>query len=303
MISNIIGRYLLSKGLITSEQLFILLLEKKRIHIKMGLIAVEEGFMTQTQAELVYDYQSVMDKKFGEIAIEKGYLTEWEVESLLDKQGDAYLAFAQALSNQHLMNVEQLEECMREFQREYHLTLPDMEDLKSNDADRILPICMPAGCMSGGKNHYLHMAGTALRTLIRLADGDFCPKTAYFTKRCRVDNGVLRHMGGEQSITCGIVGRDRALVPIISALSKKRYREVNEEALAYVGELLNSIEEIYAGNLRQSGILLEKEELQSSVHMKEITAPEMLVLPLHVMGEEFSLVIAEGNRVEMIVSD
>ena len=100
-----------------------------------------------------------------------------------------------------------------------------------------------------------------------------------------------------------IVGRDRALVPIISALSKKRYREVNEEALAYVGELLNSIEEIYAGNLRQSGILLEKEELQSSVHMKEITAPEMLVLPLHVMGEEFSLVIAEGNRVEMIVSD
>ena len=149
MISNIIGRYLLSKGLITSEQLFILLLEKKRIHIKMGLIAVAEGFMTQTQAELVYDYQSVMDKKFGEIAIEKGYLTEWEVESLLDKQGDAYLAFAQALSNQHLMNVEQLEECMREFQREYHLTLPDMEDLKSNDADRILPICMPAGCKNG----------------------------------------------------------------------------------------------------------------------------------------------------------
>ena len=130
MISNIIGRYLLSKGLITSEQLFILLLEKKRIHIKMGLIAVAEGFMTQTQAETIM-----------------------MVESLLDKQGDAYLAFAQALSNQHLMNVEQLEECMREFQREYHLTLPDMKDLKSNDADRILPICMPAGCMSGGKNH------------------------------------------------------------------------------------------------------------------------------------------------------
>ena len=162
MISNIIGRYLLSKGRITSEQLFSLLIEKKRIRVKMGLIAVAEGFMTQTQAELVYDYQSVVDKKFGEIAVEKGYLTEWEVESLLDKQGDAYLAFAQALSNQHLMNVEQLEECMRQFQKEYHLTLPDMEDLKSNDADRILPICMPAGCVSGGENHYLHMAGTCL---------------------------------------------------------------------------------------------------------------------------------------------
>ena len=63
MISNIIGRYLLSKGLITSEQLFILLLEKKRIHIKMGLIAVAEGFMTQTQACLLYTSPSPRDTR------------------------------------------------------------------------------------------------------------------------------------------------------------------------------------------------------------------------------------------------
>lgn len=297
MISSIIGRYLLNNGRITSEQLYSLLLEKNKIHVKLGLIAVAEGFMTQAEAEQVYDYQSVVDKKFGEIAVEKGYLTEGEVESLLDKQEDAYLAFAQALSNQHLMNVEQLEECMREFQEEYHLTFTDMEDLKSNDVDRILPICIPMG-----GNQYLHMAGTALRTLIRLADGDFCPKTAYYTDHLEADHGAVQYMSGEQSITCGIIGKDRALLPIISALGRKKVREINLDSLQAVGELLDNIEEIYAGNLRQGGIVLEKQPAQCSVHIKEIVAEKMLVLPLRVMGEEFNLIIAEGNRAEMIVS-
>ena len=133
MISSIIGRYLLHKGHITSEQLYSLLLEKQRIHVKLGLIAVAEGMMTQAQADEVYDYQSVVDKRFGELAVDKGYLTEWEVESLLEKQGDDYLTFAQALVNQKLMSVVQLEQHVREFQMEYHLTLTDIEDLKSND--------------------------------------------------------------------------------------------------------------------------------------------------------------------------
>ena len=298
MISSIIGRYLLSKGLITSEQLYSLLLEKNRIRVKLGLIAVAEGFMTQAEAEQVYDYQSVVDKRFGEIAVEKGYLTEWEVESLLEKQEDAYLAFAQALSNQRLMNVEQLEEYMKELQAEYHLTLTDMEDLKSNDVDRILPICIPMG-----ENQYLHMAGTALRTLIRLSDGDFCPKTAYFAEHIEADNGVIQYMTGEQSITCGIVGKDRALVPILCALGRKRVREISIDSLELVGELLNSIEEIYAGNLRQSGIILEKQPPQCSVNIKEIVAKEMLVLPLHMRGEDFNFIIARENRAEMIIND
>ncbi len=298
MISSIIGRYLLHKGLITSEHLYSLLLEKNRIRVKLGLIAVAEGYMTQAEAEQVYDYQSVVDKKFGEIAVEKGYLTEWEVESLLDRQEDAYLAFAQALSNQRLMNVEQLEECMREFQDEYHLTLTDMEDLKSNDADRILPICIPV-C----GNQYLHMAGTALRTLIRFADGDFCPKTAYFTECFEADHGVIQYMDGEQSITCGIVGRGRAFFPIISVLERKRVREINLEALRSLEALLDNIEEIYGRNLEQSGVFLKKQPTQCFVQPKKIMADQMLILPLLVMGEEIDFIIAPGNKAEIITAN
>lgn len=300
MISSIVGRYLLHKGHITSEQLYSLLLEKQRIHVKLGLIAVAEGMMTQAEADEVYDYQSVVDKRFGELAVDKGYLTEWEVESLLEKQGDDYLTFAQALVNKKLMSVVELEQHMREFQMEYHLTLTDIEDLKSNDADRILPICIPMESIPMGDNQYLHMAGTALRTLIRFVGGECCPRTAYFAEHCEADNGVIQFMEGEQSITCGIVGKGKSLLTIASAFGKKELDEISEEALVFVGELLNSIEDIYGENLRQGGISLVKNPPQCSVKLNEVVAENMLVLPLRVMGEEINFIIAAGNKAEMI---
>lgn len=302
MISSMIGRYLLHRGHITSEQLYSLLLEKERIHVKLGLIAVSEGMMTQAQADEVYGHQAVVDKRFGELAVDMGYLTEGEVEALLDRQGDDYLTFAQALVNQKLMSVEQLEQYMDEFQSEYHLTLTDMEDLKSNDADRILPVCIPMDEIPAGDNQYLHMAGTALRTLLRFVGGGLCPKTAYFAERCEADNGVVQHMKGEQSIACGIVGKGRALLPVASAFGKKEFAGIDEEALDSVGGLLNSIGEIYAGNLKQSGILLEKDPSQGLAKIREVAAEKMLVLPLCVMGEEINFIIAAGNKEKIIDS-
>ena len=99
------GDYLIKKGLITKEQFKDLLNEQQKVRVKLGLIAVAEGLMTQEEADKVNQLQTVMDKRFGDIAVEKGYLTEGQVNSLLKKQGNAYLAFAQALENQQLMTV------------------------------------------------------------------------------------------------------------------------------------------------------------------------------------------------------
>ena len=106
MVSSIVGNYLLDQGLITAEQYKDLLREQQKVRVKLGLIAVAEGLMTQEEADKVNRLQAVMDKRFGDIAVEKGYLTSGQVEALLKKQGNAYLAFAQALENQQLMTVE-----------------------------------------------------------------------------------------------------------------------------------------------------------------------------------------------------
>ena len=102
MFDQIFGNYLVSSGKISKEQFADVLESEGKIRVKLGLIAVAEKLMTEAQAEEVNKLQAIMDRRFGDIAVEEGYLTEGQVETLLKKQGNAYLAFAQALENQQL---------------------------------------------------------------------------------------------------------------------------------------------------------------------------------------------------------
>ena len=70
MISKILGNYLISKGKITPEQLDDVIEEITRVRVKLGLIAVAEGMITQEQADKINRLQAVMDRRFGGRAAE-----------------------------------------------------------------------------------------------------------------------------------------------------------------------------------------------------------------------------------------
>lgn len=294
MVSSIVGNYLLEKGVISFEQFRDLLVEQQKARVKLGLIAVAEGLMTQEEADKVNRLQTVMDKRFGEIAVERKYLTEGQIEALLKKQGNAYLAFAQALEDQQLMTVDQLEMYMLDYQRENQFTISDMEDLKSDDADRILPLYVPAG---GEK--YLNAAGTAVRTLMRCIDTEIYPDKAYITDRLEADNAAIQFVEGEHSITCGMAGTGQALLPAARIFGEEEFPEVNEDALDAIGELLNCINGLYASALSQAGVVMELYPPEFSAKMKEIKCDEMLVLPIHIKGETVNFIIAADSKIEM----
>lgn len=294
MVSSIVGNYLLDKGVISFEQFKDLLVEQQKARVKLGLIAVAEGLMTQEEADKVNRLQAVMDKRFGDIAVERKYLTEGQVEALLKKQGNAYLAFAQALENQQLMTVEQLEQYMVDYQHENQLTVSDIEDLKSDDVDRILPLYMPVG-----SEKYLNAAGTAMRTIMRCVDTEIYPEKAFITNNCNADNAAIQFVEGEQSITCGMAGEGQALLPTASIFGKEEFTEVNEDALDAIGELLNCINGLYASALSQSGVSMELYPPEFSAKISGIKAEEMLVLPIHIKGQKVNFIIAEGNKIEM----
>lgn len=294
MVSNIVGNYLVENHVITLEQFRDLSREQRKVRVKLGLIAVAEGLMTQEEADKVNKLQTVMDKRFGDIAIEKGYLTEGQVGALLKKQGNAYLIFAQALENLDLLTIEQLEQYMIDFQRDNQLTYSDMEDLKSDDVDRILPLYMP---VEGEK--YLNVVGTALRTLLRCVDADVYPDRAYLTKRCEADNGAVQKIEGEHNVTCAMVGKGQALLKTASFFGKENFTEVNMEAMDAVGELLNCIDGLYATALSQGGVSMELYPPEFSDRLCGIKSEEMLVIPLHVMGQRVCLAVAIDHKVEM----
>lgn len=294
MVANIVGNYLIENQLLTTEQLRDLVREQRKVRVKLGLIAVAEGLMTQEETDKVNRLQTVMDKRFGDIAVEKGYLTHGQVEALLKKQGNAYLAFAQALENQGLMSIEQLEQYMIDYQGDHHMTFSDIDDLKSDDVDRILHLYMPIG---GEK--YINAVGTAVRTIMRCVDVDIYPEKAYLADRCEADNGAIQFVESEHSFTCALAGKEQALLETASVFGQEEFPEVNMDALDAIGELLNCINGLYATALSQGGISTELYPPEFSDQIKGIKCEKMLVIPLHVLGQEISLAVAVDHKINL----
>lgn len=291
MVSSIVGNYLVEKGLITKSQLVDLQAEQQKARVKLGLIAIAEGLMTQEEADKVNRLQAVMDKRFGDIAIENGFLTDEQVAALLKKQGNAYLSFAQALENLQLMSIEQLEQCLVDFMWDREMTQSGIADLKSDDADRILALFIPPE----GKK-YEALAGTAVRTIMRLVDNDVYPGKACIADCTEADNAALQFVEGNPGISLALAGKGEALLPTASIFGKEEFETVDNDALDAVAELLNCINGLYASELSRDGVELELCPPEFSDKVSAVKADEMLVLPLHIKGNECKLIISNGNK-------
>ena len=192
------------------------------------------------------------------------------------------------------MNVDQLEQFMTDFMWDKEFTQSDMADLKSDDADRILRLFIPADAKA-----YEPIAGMALRTIMRLIDNDVYPSKAYLTKEVEVDNGSMQFVSGTESICCALACRDDNLKPVASIFGKEDFEKVDMDALDAVGELVNCINGLYASDRSFAGVEMELYPPEYSDQMTALTADEMLVLPLHIKGNTCYFVVANNQKMEM----
>lgn len=294
MIASIVGNYLKDVGLLSEEQLYDLLNEHRKVHAKLGIIAVAEGLMTQDEADRVNRLQAIMDMRFGDIAVEEGYLTEGQVETLLKKQGNAYMSFAQALENQQLMLIEQLEQILIDFQYDNNFTSSDIEKLKNDDIDQILSLFLP---LEGAK--YERIASVALRTIMRLIDLDVCVGRGYLAKRREIQNGAFQRVTGQMGFVTGLVGRGNALCNMASVYGQETFNTVDEDALDAIGEVVNCMNGLVVTGMEQLDSTLDLCPPEYATDIEAVVAEEMLVLPLRVFGKKVDLIIALGNNLEL----
>lgn len=252
MVDYILGNYLVESGKISKAQLNAILQKQDSVRVKLGLIAVAEGFMTQEEAEEVNHLQSLMDKRFGDIAVERGYLTDTQVTMLLKKQGNSYLTFVQTLLDEDITTMEEWEWLLDDFKRENGLGNTEMEDLKSDDTDRILPLVLPEAA-----GPYQQMIGTMVRTMIRLIDRHVYVGRAAMVEEFPYDGAVKQQLVGEGGIMSCLAERDGGLLQVCSVFGREEFTRLDMDALDAAGELLNCVNGLYASNLSHEGKLLE----------------------------------------------
>ncbi len=252
MVEYILGNYLVETNKITKEQLIQVLEKQDSVRVKLGLIAVAEGMMTLAQAEEVNRLQAIMDKRYGDIAVSKGYLTDDQVGKLLKMQGNSYMTFIQTLVDSSFISMNDMDEMVNNFRQANGYSNSEIDALKSDDVDRIIPLFVP----ENGKQ-FTEIIATAVRTLIRLIDRHAYIGKAEMVSAFPASAQVSQALSGDNGVINCFSEGSGALLNVCSVFGQEEFPELDMDALDAAGELLNCINGLYVSSLSRDGKFLE----------------------------------------------
>lgn len=288
MVEYILGNYLVETGKITKDQLNQVLTKQDTVRVKLGLIAVEEGLITIEQADEVNRMQALMDRRFGDIAVSKGYLTEAQIEKLLKQQGSAYLIFVQALVDEQLITMEEIDLLLNDFKRQYGYSNSELEDIKSDDVDRIVPLLLPDEAKK-----YQGIVGTAVRTLIRLINRHTYLGWGAMVDAVSADDMVCQALAGENGIVTCFSERDGALLNVCCSFGQENFEYLDLDSLDAAGELLNCINGLYASEMSRKSVSLELMPPEYDGVLEQIRSGSICRVPIFVRGQGLYFTVAE----------
>ena len=297
MVEYILGNYLVETGKINKEELKRVIEKLDETRVKMGLLAVSEGMMTIEQAETVNRLQATLDKRFGDIAVERGYLSEEQISNLLKKQGNTYLAFAQTLVNENLLQMKDLEDVMDGFQQKNGFTKSDMEDLRSDEPERIVPLFLPVEAMA-----YKEIVGLIIRTMIRCVDRHIYMGKAAVVNEISVQKAAFQRItdfttptAGFKEIELGFAEGDGGLVDMATAFCKEDGPLDEEDVLDAAGEFLNWVNGLYATSLSRNGV--DSELMPPILRKEEWSVKEDMICSMPVyMGDKKAVFLVIGRK-------
>ena len=286
----------MERGAITEEHYEGLLEAARNSKLKMGFLAVEEGMMTVEQAEEINRLQQQEDKRFGDLAIEKGYLTEENVSDLLDIQGDSYLLFVQTLIESGLMGMDEIQEYLADFRKENNFSVRELEDFKTGDVDRIVPIIIKDNAMSKEVRDYICLTS---RLLVRFIDRFFRMEKPERVNEYIADNIAYQTIHGDKQYLTAFCGSIEELDTIgwgfMSGLLPPG-ESISYDVLDVAGEYLNVNNGIFVTGLDKEGINERSDfPVMRDAPTKIISTGEMYRVPLFIEGMLVDLIVCFGE--------
>ena len=207
MFNQLFGNYLVNEEIISNSKLRELLEKTSKQRVKLGTIAVAEGYLSQEEADEVNHLQKKKDKRFGDIAVEQGYLEEEQVEYLLSQQSNPFMQFIQLLFEDDLLAPNELEWSLNDFQEQNGFTDDEMDALKQDDLDAIVNLFALAY-----KPYVTDLVGLLLRNLIRFVTDDFYIGHIERVEEVSSKAVVMQRIFGDNTIYLGVLASDRGWI-------------------------------------------------------------------------------------------
>lgn len=286
------GKYLAEKNIISSTAINEANKKVSDSRLRLGLIAVAEGLLTQDQAEEVHHLQAIKDKRFGDIAVEKGYLTSDQVGHLLSMQGNTYLKFVQALVDANQLTLEEINTQLSLYQQEKNFSNDQIGLLKKSDLDEVLDIILPLD-----NPMYKEILCLAIRNLVRFIDRDVCVTGCYKTDTYTFQSMATQKAVGDHEILLGFSGSEAGLIKLANTYADEKFTEMDADSYDAICEFINCINGMYASKLSDNDVTIDM--LPPDYHTKQtIKSNGMVIVPVTFSEYSIDLIVTMDTTIE-----
>ena len=256
MFTQLLGSYLLNNNYINVTQLTDAIEYQKDIHVKLGVLAVNYGFMTAKDIETVHNIQKTRDKKFGEIAIEMGFLDNEKLENLLNTQKSDFLLLGQALIEKKYMTLEQFETAINNYKNENSITNEKFKLLQNDDIDQIIETYYNFN-NSKSSSIYKYYLSILLKNIIRFIDPNFrildIKKIEHYNAKWAASQKIV----GTNILTTYAAADEKPFINFAAEFADEKFSIMDEYVKASIGEFLNQVNGIYIVNMSNDGFELQ----------------------------------------------
>lgn len=297
MFTQLFGNYLLNKKLITSEQLKDALDLQKSVHVKLGVMAVNSGFMSADDVNKVHKMQLKIDKKFGELAIEMGFLDEEKLQILLSTQKSENLLLGQAIVDRNYMSLEEFEKALDNYKKDYSITNEQLKLIQDGDVDEVINAFYDFN-KSSQSEAYKSYFSLLIRNIIRFIDNDFKLLDIAPIKSYKLDWVASQEVMGELKLHTYITADEEAFINFASKYADEDYKVNDEYVKSSVGEFLNLVNGLFLVNMSSNNIELEltPQEVYHEKDLKELD--EAFCIPLVFSFGRIDFIISRPNNIK-----
>lgn len=287
MFIQLFSNYLVGQSVLTIEQRDSFQEEIQKTRVRLGTIAVADGILTEEQAEEINHQQTQQDRRFGDIAVELGYLTDGQISELLGKQGNIAMKFFQLLTDNLNIPLDTITEYLNEFKKVHGFTDEELEALKKDDFDSIIPLFATVRDTA-----ITDIAGLVMRNLTRFVTNNF-----YFGKMKKATDYSYSVLAGQKSLGDSSVylgfGATNELDGIMK-LAKEYARTVtissSDEVYDAVCEFTNLNNGLYASVLSDDDIYIDM--VPPEVYLNQKLTGTAYYMPVYINDSEFDLIIS-----------
>jgi len=278
MLSQFFSHYLLENNLVTREQLLDAIAHKSGTNVKLGVLAINAGFMTAEQVEAVHRQQERVDKRIGDIAVDLGFLTVKQINELLSAQKPTHLLLGQALVDAGVLSNAQFESAMKAYKAKFALDDGDFADEKDAKLATVVATYLNA-VNTKAAAYPVDYIMLLFKALTRFITDDYTPLAAsaclegeavYVTQAIRGDFAACTR------IECALP----TLTALAALFAKEDVADIAEYTEDAASEFLNQLNGLFAVNMSTTRSLELTLEPQSVLHSAEGLCGADVVVPV-----------------------